>query len=64
MPEVAEEQAWNQEETLKALIRKGGFKGTLQDVLGTMTLRTYQSSKIKMTYNEYLELSKKKDPEF
>ena len=64
LPEVAEEQGWSEIETLTALIRKGGFKGKLEEVINNMNVRTYQSSKIKMSYITYDELSKKKDPNF
>lgn len=36
LPEVAGHEGWSQEETLQTLVRKAGYKGTLQSVLPTL----------------------------
>jgi uncharacterized protein (TIGR00296 family) len=38
LPEVAPEQGWDKEKTLKHLIKKGGFKGTIEDVKDRFTM--------------------------
>eukprot|EP01118_Nematostelium_gracile_P003181 TRINITY_DN13612_c0_g1_i1.p1 TRINITY_DN13612_c0_g1~~TRINITY_DN13612_c0_g1_i1.p1 ORF type:complete len:239 (+),score=52.77 TRINITY_DN13612_c0_g1_i1:99-719(+) len=54
LPEVAEEQEWDHEETLHSLIRKAGYNGRITtQLLEKIALKRYQSSKIKMTYKEY-----------
>ena len=50
LPEVAEEQQWTKEDTLKHLIKKAGFYGGLNDVLKDIKLTTYESSKTKLSY--------------
>ena len=59
LPEVAAEQNWDREETLKYLIRKSGYRGDYKKVLGSIELRTYESLKDKMSYQEYLEFKAK-----
>ena len=56
LPEVATEQHWDKEETLKNLLRKAGFRGKLdKNTMGRIKLERYQSSKCKATYDEYKE---------
>lgn len=66
MPEVAAEQGWDKETTLKHLIRKAGeknevffnfvgYSGKLEDVASSIKLERYQSSKVNMTWEEYLQ---------
>ena len=58
LPEVAEEQGWDQKETLKYLIRKAGYEGKIdQALLSRIKLTRYQSSKAHMTYDEYAALA-------
>ena len=56
LPEVAHEQGWTHEVTVRSLVRKAGFRGaeslTLEQLRGIRTTR-YQSSKQKMAYEEY-----------
>jgi len=56
LPEVASEQGWTKEETLKYLIKKAGYNGKLSDVASKIKLERYQSSKCEMTYQEYCEM--------
>lgn len=53
LPEVAQEQGWTQEQALRSLIRKAGFRGTLESVLDSMVVQRYQSSKTKLSYSDY-----------
>jgi len=61
LPEVASEQAWNKLETIKSLARKAGYNGPVSErVLAEMnaTLTRYQSSKSKLTYEEYMNFKR------
>ena len=54
LPEVAKEQRWNKEETLKHLARKGGFHGNYDEAaIGRTKLERYQSAKCVATWEEY-----------
>ena len=55
LPEVALEQKWNQKETLQYLIRKAGYRGQLEEVIGGMEVQTYESLKFKISYDDYLK---------
>ena len=47
--------SWNTEEAVKSLIRKAGFRGTVDvALLGTIHCTRYQSSKCRLTYEEYI----------
>ena len=59
LPEVAEEQEWNQEETLRYLIRKSGYRGDYKKVLDKIDLTTYESMKDAMSYQEYVKFTDK-----
>lgn len=55
LPEVASEQRWNQKQAINSLIRKAGFNGKITDELyKRITCKRYQSSKMKVTYEEYV----------
>ena len=57
LPEVAHEQGWNHDETVDSLIRKSGYRGTISVQLkAELNVTRYQSSKVKLTYAEYLEM--------
>jgi uncharacterized protein (TIGR00296 family) len=54
LPEVAEEQKWTKEETLKQLARKAGLKQPLkQSDYPKIVLQRYQSAHLKVTWNDY-----------
>ena len=53
LPEVAEEEKWDQRTTLKYLVRKAGYMGSLDKVLGNMKVTRYQSLKKTISYDEY-----------
>ena len=57
LPEVADEEGWNHQETLTHLAAKTGYKGKLESVKEAQ-LTTYESSKAAMTYEEYKLLLK------
>lgn len=48
---------WDKIETIDSLLRKGGFRGDItSEVRNSIKLVRYQSSKMKMTYNEYRDM--------
>ena len=51
LPEVAAQQKWDQNETLKHLIKKAGYRGDYKEVLEKISLTTYESSKVSMSYD-------------
>lgn len=53
LPEVAEDEGWDQKTTLKYLIRKAGFRGTLDEVYNNIQVTRYQSIKKTISYDEY-----------
>lgn len=59
LPDVAAEQGWTQEETIKELIRKAGYKGVIdQKLKKEINLTRYQSSKASLSYEQYKTLKK------
>ena len=58
LPEVAEEQNWDQKTTLKYLVNKAGYSGSLEVVMEKIKMKRYQSIKIYLSFNEYLEIRK------
>lgn len=63
LPEVAEEQGWDQAITLVSLFKKAGYKPNnanrppieiVNEIANNLQVTTYQSSKLSMTYAEYL----------
>lgn len=55
LPEVALEQDWTIEETVESLIRKAGFQGDItEELLNSIKLTRYESSKSSLTHDEYL----------
>ena len=57
LPEVALEQRWTQEEAVKSLLRKAGYKNKVtSQVFQNIKLTRYQSSKHNITYQEYLAI--------
>jgi uncharacterized protein (TIGR00296 family) len=56
LPEVAKEQDWDQETTINSLIRKAGYQGSVtEDLLKLIQCTRYQSSKVRVTYDEYVQ---------
>lgn len=52
---------WSQREAVENLVRKAGYDGPCNDdLLDSINLEVYQSSKCKVTYEEWIE-SKEKD---
>ncbi|CAM9821534.1 unnamed protein product [Chrysoparadoxa australica] len=55
---LARDTGWTQQEAVESLVRKAGYKGAIKPtLLEGMTVTRYQSSKCKLTYQEYLALS-------
>lgn len=62
LPEVAPEQGWDQRKTVQSLIRKAGYQRSVNDrLLRNIQCTRYQSSKQKLTYDEYVR-HKGEDP--
>ena len=60
LPEVAKDQDWDHTETITSLIRKSGYSKKLSPENWSTLIRVtrYQSSKIKLTYDEYCTMKK------
>lgn len=58
LPEVAADRNWDKETTLNHLINKAGYYGDLKDVVKGIKLRRYQSIKIFLSYDDYLQQKK------
>ena len=56
LPEVAEEEGWDQKTTLQFLIRKAGYRGSLESVYDNIEVTRYQSIKKTISYNEYKKM--------
>ncbi|KAI8055776.1 AMMECR1 domain-containing protein [Syncephalis plumigaleata] len=55
LPEIAEEQEWTKEETIRSLLRKGGYRGKITaEKLASVKLTRYQSKKYSLSYKKYL----------
>ena len=58
LPEVAKEQRWNQKDTVDSLIRKAGYRGDVsKDILDSISLTRYQSSKYSLSYDAYVKIT-------
>lgn len=54
LPEVAIDQGWDRLQTIDSLLRKGGFKGSINgETRRAIKLTRYRSEKVKMSYSEY-----------
>jgi uncharacterized protein (TIGR00296 family) len=54
LPEVALEQGWDRIQTIDSLLRKGGFKGVINnETRRAIRLTRYQSEKVTVSYQEY-----------
>ena len=53
LPEVAEEQEWDQKTTLKYLVKKAGYYGKLDDIIDNIETERYQSLKTIVSYDEW-----------
>ena len=63
LPEVAQEQGWTRRQTITSLIRKAGYHGSVTDrLLQEIQCTRYQSSKHRLTYDEYVENLGGEDP--
>ena len=59
LPEVAEEQGWDQLQAIDSAIRKAGWTGRItEDMRRSIKLRRYQSKKCTVSWEEYVEWRK------
>ena len=56
LPEVAEDEGWDKRTTLKYLVEKAGYTGTLDKVIKNIKLTRYQSLKKTISYNQYKKM--------
>lgn len=56
LPEVAEEESWDQKTTLLYLVRKSGYNGELEEIYKDIHTQRYQSIKSFMPFDEYKKL--------
>ena len=64
LPEVADEQQWDQKTAVTSLIRKAGYAGKIdQGLLDQVDCTRYQSSKLRMTFDDYMMLRKQQQEE-
>jgi AMME syndrome candidate gene 1 protein len=56
LPEVAPQQRWDHQQTVSSLMQKAGYKGIIDDeLLRSARCTRYQSSKVKITFAEYMQ---------
>lgn len=56
LPDVATEQGWSQDDTLRSLFKKGGWDGSGHWKDLKFDMERYQSSKASVTYSKYKEI--------
>lgn len=63
LPEVAQDHGWNQRQTIAQLVYKAGYHHgeVTSDLLAAIHCTRYQSSKCKLTFEEYVQVNGK-DP--
>jgi AMMECR1 domain-containing protein len=54
LPQIASEQGWNHFDTMKALLRKSGYRGPVNSqVIDNVEIIRYRSSKASVGFDEY-----------
>lgn len=56
LSEVAKDEGWDQETTLKYLIKKARYKGSLESVFNNIKITRYQSIKKTISYDDYQKM--------
>ena len=59
LPEVASEQGWDQKQTINQLLRKAGYKGTLESVKDGLNAERYQSTMHTASFLDYIDFTTK-----
>jgi uncharacterized protein (TIGR00296 family) len=55
LPEVAQDQRWDHQQTVESLVQKAGYRGPLsKELLASIHCTRYQSSKCRITFQEYV----------
>ncbi len=57
LPEVAEEQGWDQKTTLKHLVRKARYYDKIDNIVNNIQTERYQSIKKTISYKEYKSMN-------
>lgn len=63
LPDVIEEENWDQVTALRYLVEKAGYRQGYENVKDLIKVRTYESQKEKMDYPEYLAWKKEQGQE-
>ena len=56
LPEVAKDEGWDQRTTLKYLVQKAGYFGSLDKIINNIKLTRYQTLKKTISYNQYKKM--------
>ena len=56
LPEVAQDEGWDKRTTLKYLVQKAGYKGSLDKIIKDIKLTRYQSIKKTISYNQFKKM--------
>ena len=56
LPEVAKEEGWDKRTTLKYLVQKAGYTGSLNKIINNIKLTRYQSLKKTISYEQYKKM--------
>ena len=56
LPEVASDEGWDQRTTLKYLVQKAGYTGSLDKIIKNIRLTRYQSIIKTISYNQYKKM--------
>ena len=56
LPEVAENEGWDKRTTLKYLVQKAGYTGSLNKIIKDIKLTRYQSIKDTISYDQYKKM--------
>ena len=56
LPEVAKDEGWDQRTTLKYLVQKAGYMGSLDKIIKNIKLTRYQSLKKTISYTQYKKM--------
>lgn len=54
LPEIAAEQGWTREQTIRSLVRKSGYSGSLERT--TIKMTRYRTKHHSLTYPEYVAI--------
>ena len=56
LPEVAQDEGWDKRTTLKYLVQKAGYIGSLDKIIKKIRLTRYQSIKKTISFSQYKKM--------